>query len=162
MADMESRIELVEKIGPFLLPSAALVEIWHGMQLRRFGGGSGIRDRNLLEGAVSRGASTLLYGDAGDLVAAVCAMCEGVIRNHPFIDGNKRAGFSVIASTLPVNGFLFEMSPRDAAQMIVDFAAGKISSDDFRDTVRANVRPDPTHGLIEEISAAEATSQPEA
>ncbi|MCR9098274.1 MAG: type II toxin-antitoxin system death-on-curing family toxin, partial [bacterium] len=72
------------------------------MQHARFGGGSGVRDLSLLEGAAGRGLMRLLYED--DLVGAICAIGEGVIRSHPMVDGNKRAGFAVITVGLALNG----------------------------------------------------------
>lgn len=149
--------ELVEIIDDWILPRPALAEMLHAIQLRRFGGGAGIRDRALLQSAVSRGPAILAWSDAPDLVEAACAMGEGVIRNHPFIDGNKRTGFAIITSTLHANGFRFEMPPMEAAQMIVDFAATRISSDEFRQIMRAHSLRDSTPEAIEALSGREGS-----
>lgn len=122
-----------------LLPSAEGIMLLHEMQHARFGGGSGVRDFPLLEGAAARGLMRLLYEDEEDLVGAICAIGEGVIRSHPMVDGNKRAGFAVLTVGLTLNGLSLEMSPRDAAQAVVDFAGGKLSSDAFRDLIRGHV-----------------------
>lgn len=122
-----------------LLPSAEGIVILHEMQHIRFGGGSGVRDLSLLEGAAGRGLMRLLYEDPEDLIGAICAIGEGVIRSHPMVDGNKRAGFAVITVGLALNGLSLEMSPRDAAQAVVDFAGGKLGSDAFRDLIRDHV-----------------------
>jgi death on curing protein len=122
-----------------LLPSAEGIVLLHEMQHARFGGGSGLRDRSLLEGAAGRGLMRLLYEDPDDLVGAICAIGEGVIRSHPMVDGNKRAGFAVITVGLTLNGLRLEMEPRAAAQAIVDFAGGQLGSDAFRDLIREHV-----------------------
>jgi len=122
-----------------LLPSAEGIVLLHRMQHTRFGGGSGVRDLSLLEGAAGRGLMRLLYQDPEDLIGAICAIGEGVIRSHPMVDGNKRAGFAVLTVGLALNGLSLEMSPRDAAQAVVDFAGGKLSSDAFRDLIRDHV-----------------------
>jgi death-on-curing protein len=122
-----------------LLPSAEGIVILHEMQHARFGGGSGVRDFPLLEGAAARGLMRLLYEDEDDLVGAICAIGEGVIRSHPMVDGNKRAGFAVITVGLALNGLRLEMSPLAAAQAIVDFAGGQMSSETFRALIRDHV-----------------------
>jgi death on curing protein len=122
-----------------LLPSAEGIVLLHEMQHARFGGGSGVRDFPLLEGAAGRGLMRLLYEDEGDLVGAICAIGEGVIRSHPMVDGNKRAGFAVITVGLALNGLRLEMEPRAAAQAIVDFAGGQLESDAFRSLIREHV-----------------------
>lgn len=150
---------LVDEIDGTILPTAGMIELMHAMQLRRFGGGAGLRDPGLLKSAVSRGISTILYGE-GSAVMAACAICEGIIRNHPFIDGNKRAGFAALTSTLSANGFRFEMDPETAAHMIVDFAASRLDADGFREMVVAHVTLDRTHARIEEISRGEGEAAP--
>jgi death-on-curing protein len=127
-----------------LLPSAEGIILLHEMQHARFGGGSGVRDLSLLEGAAGRGLMRLLYEDEEDLVGAICAIGEGVIRSHPMVDGNKRAGFAVITVGLALNGLCLEMNPREAARTIVDFAAGSLSSEEFRDRIRAHVGARPS------------------
>lgn len=147
---------LVEEIDGQILPTAAMAELLHAMQLRRFGGGAGVRDRELLASAISRGSAILSWSDHPDTVEAACAMGEGVIRNHPFIDGNKRTGFAVITSTLYANGIRFDMEPTAAAQLVVDFAAGRVTSDAFRATIREHSSPDPTWAEIERLSDEES------
>jgi death-on-curing protein len=125
-----------------LLPSAEGIVLLHEMQHARFGGGAGVRDLALLKGAAARGLMRLLYEDEGDLVGAICAIGEGVIRSHPMVDGNKRAGFAAITVGLALNGMRLEMSPRAAAQAIVDLAGGKLSSEAFQALIRDHVTAD--------------------
>ena len=127
-----------------LLPSAEGIVLLHRMQHTRFGGGSGVRDLSLLEGAAGRGLMRLLYQDPEDLIGAICAIGEGVIRSHPMVDGNKRAGFAVITVGLALNRLRLEMEPRAAAQAIVDFAGGQMGSDAFRVLIRDHVVAQPS------------------
>ncbi len=139
--------QLVEVFGGHVLPTARLVALFHGIQLRRFGGAAGLRDSGLLESAVARGAQVLAYSGTGDIVEAACAIAEGIIRNHPFVDGNERTGFATIASALAANGYRLDMEPIDAAQAVVDVAARNMTAEEFRNLVRAHAVPEPTSDL---------------
>jgi death-on-curing protein len=147
---------LVEIVAGHVLPTARLAALFHGIQLRRFGGAPGLRDSGLLESAVARGAQMLVYSETGDIIEAACAIAEGIVRNHPFVDGNKRTAFACIASTLAVNGYRLEMEPIDAAQAMVDLAANRMTAEEFRILMRAHAVPDPT-GLAKEQTATGGT-----
>lgn len=149
------RKQLVETVDGHALPTGNLARLLHDMQMRRFGGATGLRDEGLLDSAVNRGAQVLSYGENADIVEAACAIAEGLVRNHPFVDGNKRASFSVLATTLAANGYRLEMEPRAAAQLFVDLAASRIEGSAFRDLVRAACVADTTARMIEEISGSE-------
>lgn len=82
------------------------VEDLHALGLRNGGGSAGVRDRRTLESAVMRPQATFdgapLYPT---LAAMAAALLEGLARNHPFIDGNKRAAFLAALSFLEANGY---------------------------------------------------------
>ncbi len=141
---------LVAVVADHVLPTARLVALFHGIQLRRFGGAPGLRDSGLLESAIARGAQMFAYSETGDIIEAACAIAEGIIRNHPFVDGNKRTAFATIASTFAVNGYRLEMEPIDAAQVLVDFAAKRLTAAEFRPLLRAHTVPEPTSDLAKE------------
>jgi death-on-curing protein len=141
---------LVEIVAGHVLPTARLAALFHGIQLRRFGGAPGLRDSGLLESAVARGAQMLVYSETGDIIEAACAIAEGIVRNHPFVDGNKRTAFACIASTLAVNGYRLEMEPIDAAQAMVDLAVKRLTAEEFRALVRAHAVPVPASDLTKE------------
>jgi death on curing protein len=61
------------------------------------------------------------------------------VRNHPFVDGNKRSGFIVGVLFLELNGYRFTASEEDAAQAVLALAAGKIDEGSFTELLRANV-----------------------
>ena len=85
----------------------------HDMMLSDFGGLAGIRDENLLESALARPRQLFAYGtpDMTDLAAA-CA--TGIVKNHPFLDGNMRTGFMLGAGFLERNGFEFHALEAEA------------------------------------------------
>ncbi|MFM2043318.1 MAG: hypothetical protein RLY86_1894 [Pseudomonadota bacterium] len=70
-----------------------------------------------------------------DLAAAICV---SILRNHPCVDGNKRAGFAALGMTLLMNGLHLDVSERGAADMIMSLAAGTRSEDDQRRWVAEN------------------------
>jgi len=74
----------------------AVIEL-HQQQIEQHGGADGIRDRGALESALARPAQLLAYGNP-DLSDLAAALAFGIVRNHPFTDGNKRVSF--LASVL--------------------------------------------------------------
>lgn len=110
----------------------------HERLLADHGGPSGIRDRGLLESAMARPRQLLAYGepDLADLAAAYAA---GIIRNHPFVDGNKRSGFMAAYVFLACNGLALKATEAAATQAVLDLAAGKIGEDAFAQWLRDHV-----------------------
>jgi len=81
----------------------------HQRQLDRFGGGEGLRDRGLLESAVAQPQASFggTYAHDG-LFAMAAAYLFHIVSNHPFVDGNKRAGLLAAQAFLDVNGVTLE------------------------------------------------------
>lgn len=82
----------------------------HVVLLKRFGGPEGVRDLGLLESALHRPQS----GYYRDLVEMAAAMFESLIKNHPFVDGNKRVAFFATDVFLRLNGYKFDVQPQAA------------------------------------------------
>jgi death-on-curing protein len=101
------------------------VLVIHERQLARFGGAPGIRDQGALESALSRPRNKWAYENCGPVDLAA-AYAFGIARNHPFVDGNKRVAFLVMAAFLRLNGIRFAPAQEDATVMIVGLAAGEI------------------------------------
>ncbi len=100
----------------------------HAQQLRRYGGGTGVRDRGALESALARPAATFggedLYPDIADKAAA---LMHSLALNHPFVDGNKRvAAFSAIVFA-ESNGHEFLATPDDLVETTLAVAEGKMA-----------------------------------
>jgi len=111
----------------------------------RHGGASGVRDQGLLESALARPRQQFAYASP-DTIDMAAAYIAGIVQNHPFVDGNKRTGFVVGVLFLELNGFDFTASEAEAAQAVLELAAGTIDETGFalflRDHVkRARKRP---------------------
>ena len=127
-------------------PLQALLDL-HGELLAEHGGAPGLRDRGGLEASLARPFQLIAYGDDKltifDLAAALCV---SICRSHPCVDGNKRAAFAALGVTLGLNGFELDATEREAADRILDLAAGALSEDRFRDWVADHsysIDPDP-------------------
>jgi death-on-curing protein len=62
----------------------------------------------------------------------------GIVRNHPFVDGNKRTGFVVGVLFLELNGYRFNASEEDAAQMVLELASGNLDEAGYIAFLRAH------------------------
>jgi death-on-curing protein len=109
----------------------------HAEQLALFGGGDGMRDLGLLESALARPLNKFAYGET-DLAALAAAYAFGVARNHPFVDGNKRAAFGSMIVFLGLNGIDLDVPPEDATAIILEVAAGEIDEDGLARWLRDN------------------------
>jgi death on curing protein len=109
----------------------------HAEQLALFGGGDGIRDLGLLESALARPLNKFAYGETG-LAALAAAYAFGIARNHPFVDGNKRAAFGAMIVFLGLNGIDLDVPPQDATAIILEMAAGEIDEDGLQNWLRDN------------------------
>jgi death-on-curing protein len=98
----------------------------HAEQLALFGGPDGIRDTGMLESALARPIDKFAYGET-DLAALAAAYAFGIAKNHPFVDGNKRAAFASIIVFLGLNGIDFIAPPEQATAIILALAAGEVS-----------------------------------
>lgn len=117
--------------------TAELVIAIHDEQLREFGGPPGLRDGGMLESALGRPQNKWSYGEA-DLAALAAAYAYGIARNHPFVDGNKRAAFLSIITFLGLNDIEFLANDAEAAVVIQDLAAGTIREDGLTRWIRDN------------------------
>lgn len=109
----------------------------HEQLLATFGGASGVRDAGLLASALARPANLFAYGDPSmfDLAASYAF---GLVKNHPFVDGNKRSGFAVSVLFLELNGYHFVASEADATVQTLALAASEIKERAFAAWLEAN------------------------
>ena len=98
--------------------------------ISEFGGLPGIRDEGLLDSALARPEQHFSYGDP-DIFGLAAAYVYGIVRNHPFLDGNKRIGFVTGIIFLEENGKSFNPSEVEAVQAVRDLAAKKITEEEF-------------------------------
>ena len=109
----------------------------HAEQLALFGGPAGIRDENLIESALGRPRNKWSYGET-DLAALAAAYAFGIARNHPFVDGNKRASFLIMITFLHKNGIEFDVGEDLATAAIVALASGEVDEDGLTRWIRDN------------------------
>ena len=111
----------------------------HEQLLAEFGGLHGIRDEGLFDSALVRPRQQFAY-DKRDLAALAAAYAFGLVRNHPFIDGNKRIGFSVAVLFLELNGLEFTATEVDAVLQTLALAAGALDEKGYAAWLRQNSR----------------------
>ncbi len=102
----------------------------HQQLLDLHGGAPGVRDEGLLESALARLQQQFAYASP-NIVEMAAAYTAGIVRNHPFMDGNKRSGFVAGVLFLEMNGYAFTASEAEAAQAVLELAAGTIDPDGF-------------------------------
>ena len=111
----------------------------HDRLLALDGGLSGIRDEGLLKSALARPQQHWAYSDQADFIVLATLYTAGIVRNHPFADGNKRTGFVLGVLFLELNGFAFRASEEDAAQAVLALAAGTLDETGYAIFLRENV-----------------------
>lgn len=114
----------------------------HSRLLELHGGAEGLRDLGLLESALARPRQLAAYGRSPDVVDLAAAYTVGIVRNHPFVDGNKRTGFVVGILFLELNGHRFTASEDDATDAVLNLAAGRLDEAGYIAFLRANSRPE--------------------
>ena len=122
---------------PFWI-NAALAEQIHAEQLQEHGGGDGVRDHNLLQSALARPAQIFTYDAPADLHQLAAAYGEGIAKNHPFVDGNKRTGFVVMILFLEINGFVLTAEMDDRYNMMIAVASGQMDRTELAEWLRRN------------------------
>ncbi|MCB1425009.1 MAG: type II toxin-antitoxin system death-on-curing family toxin [Zhengella sp.] len=108
-----------------------LAEAAHREQLRRHGGGQGLRDANALESALDRPRNKAAYGDP-DVFELAAAYLFGMAKNHPFVDGNKRTALVVCGVFLLDNGYALTANDNLVYELVMGVAAGEIDEDGAR------------------------------
>jgi len=109
----------------------------HSRELQIFGGASGVRDDGALESALGRPLNKWQYEKAA-LPELAAAYGFGIVRNHPFMDGNKRAGFIAMVGFLLLNGIEFASDPLEGAAIILGVAAGEVDEAGLARWIRDN------------------------
>lgn len=109
----------------------------HAEQLAVFGGPPGLRDEGLLESALGRPCNKWEYGQQ-DFGVLAAAYAFAIARNHPFVDGNKRAAFMCAIVFLRKNGIHFAPPEAEATEAIIGLAAGEIDEEGLARWIRDN------------------------
>jgi len=114
---------------PCWLTREAVLAI-HAQLLARFGGSAGLREDNMLESALAKPRQLHAYGQP-NVYEMAAAYAFGIVKNHPFVDGNKRAGFVAAYTFLGINGFDFTAPEAEAVIFTRGLAAGEITLEQY-------------------------------
>jgi len=114
-----------------------VVLMLHEQSLAQFGGLAGVRDEGLLDSALGKPLNLFAYGKPS-LFDLAASYAYGLVKNHPFIDGNKRTGFIVGVTFLELNGLRFGASEVDATVRTLALAAGEMSEPAYSAWLKAN------------------------
>ncbi len=123
---------------PIWLRKDALFAV-HERLLAEHGGSSGIRDEGLLESALGRPQNLLAYGKSAIFELASAYAC-GIIKNHPFVDGNKRTGFMSAFLFLGRNGYELNAEESDVVIKTLAVASGTMNEKEYAAWLKDNSR----------------------
>ena len=98
-----------------------------------------MREEGLLESALAWPLNRAGYDDP-DIAELAATYAIGIVRNHPFVDGNKRTGFAALFMFLGLNDAEFEPPEVDATMAMLRLAAGEMTDAEFAAWVRSHVR----------------------
>ncbi len=122
--------------------TAAQVLFIHARLIAGTGGAAGLRDLGLLESAVARPQATFGGEDLyPDLYSKTAALMDSLIRNHPFLDGNKRAGITAAGIFLVRNGLRLTATNEEVEQFTLLVAQGGVSIEQIADWFAQHVEP---------------------
>ena len=127
--------------SPLFLSVEDVIEI-HADQIQRYGGSLGIRDADLLQSAL--GMPEAGFGDQYlhvDLFEMAAAYLYHIVQNHPFIDGNKRAGTMAAFVFLKLNGLTLDADESAFETLVLQAAQGQVGKDAIADFFRESAKP---------------------
>lgn len=112
----------------------------HEESLAEHGGATGMRDEGLLDSALARPLNIVAY-ESPEVARLAAAYAFGLAKNHPFVDGNKRAAFLGAGLFLALNGHRLTASQVDATRAVLALAAGTLDEPAFADWIREHSEP---------------------
>jgi death on curing protein len=113
-----------------------MVNTFHRESLALFGGGDGLRDEGLLKSAMARPQNLALYETEADLFQLAASYCYGIVKNHPFVDGNKRTGTLAAVAFLALNDVELLFDEPEIVVMVIGLAASEVTEIEFANWLR--------------------------
>ena len=113
-----------------------LILFIHRRQILQHGGSLGLRDRGLLEASLARPRQMYAYGQNVDVARLAAAYAWAIVRNHPFVDGNKLVALVACRVFLRLNGYDLFASAEEKYGIFMDIASGKVSEEQLTDWIR--------------------------
>jgi death on curing protein len=111
----------------------------HDLLIAEFGGAPGVRDEGLLDSALSRPHNLWAY-ERPSIFDLAASLAFGLIKNHPFLDANKRVAFTAAVTFLHVNGRLVQATEVDATVRTLALAAGDMTETEYAGWLKTNSR----------------------
>lgn len=108
--------------------SRQAIENMHNEQIAEHGGLSGLRDANALETSLARPLHKAAYGET-DIFVFAATYLYAILRNHPFVDGNKRTGYLAAFTFLYINGYFINADNAKVITFVLAVAAGEIDEE---------------------------------
>lgn len=119
--------------------SRVVADAIHADLIITHGGLPGMRDGSLLESALMRPRQRFTYEPSADLASLAASCAYGLAQNHPYLDGNKRVAFVVMATFLGLNGFNLVTDEADVVATITALAAGELEEGPLAEWVRGRI-----------------------
>lgn len=114
----------------------------HDRLIERTGGASGLLDLGSLESALAQCGMSIVGRDAyPTLSEKAAALCFSIVRNHPFVDGNKRTGHAAMEVFLVLNGHELDVGVDEAEITMLQLASGDMGRERFSRWVQEHVKP---------------------
>lgn len=111
--------------------TAPAIVAFHEQLISHYGGSSGLRAPELLDSALARPKHLMTYKNRVSVPQLAAAYGWGLLRNHPFIDGNKRIALAAIVVLLDLNGWELVCSEAEETAMVLQAASGEIKEAAF-------------------------------
>ena len=112
--------------------SKSQILLIHDQLISETGGSSGLRDEGMLDSALNAPFQTFGRGDVyPSLQKKAARLCFGLVKNHPFVDGNKRIGAHAMLVFLALNGIGLQHTQSELSDVILQLAAGEIEATDL-------------------------------
>ena len=127
-------------VEPLWLAKADILEL-HDYVLARTGGAAGLRDEGLLESALARAPNRFGYENVDGLPELAAAYAFGIAKNHPFVDGNKRAAFLALGLFLDLNGLDLKATDGNATEVMLAVASSGMDERALAAWIRDNSAP---------------------
>ena len=112
----------------------------HDVLVEDYGGLKGVRDGSALESALERPRNRHFYDAEADIFDLAAEYGFGIVRNHPFADGNKRTALLLMKWFIEGNGYVITASDDSQIEMVLDVAPGRMNKDELASWLRRNSR----------------------
>ena len=123
------------------IPEDIVNKIVHDAQIERFGGSGGLLSPNGLAAALARPMNRHFYEGENSVFRLAAIYASGIIRNHPYVDGNKRTGYALAYTFLLLNGMRIAASDDEKFNVVIDLAKRKINEEEFSNWLESHSHP---------------------